>query len=112
MMDIEAVQSVGGTKLAGILGYAFLSRAIIEIPNDSSGRLGLNRAFIYNPQSSIDLEHVKLTGAQENGMVAPDDDASKIVYTPLRFISRIPHIEATVKGKCECPPSRNLMFLD
>merc|ERR1712146_603254 len=101
-----------GPKFAGILGYDFFSRAVIEIQiQDRGGSFGFNkrRAFIYDPRKAMDAGD---TRAYPSGAEAASGIVSKPTYSPLRFVSRTAFLEASVKGECESPASRNLMLLD
>eukprot|EP00746_Dinoflagellata_sp_MGD_P062247 gnl/MRDRNA2_/MRDRNA2_26208_c0_seq1.p1 gnl/MRDRNA2_/MRDRNA2_26208_c0~~gnl/MRDRNA2_/MRDRNA2_26208_c0_seq1.p1 ORF type:complete len:456 (+),score=92.37 gnl/MRDRNA2_/MRDRNA2_26208_c0_seq1:110-1369(+) len=90
--------------VAGILGYDFFSRAIIEIISLSDAP---TRAFIYDPRS-MRLKPVE----QATTSQMRSDTASSITYCPLKFIGKTPFLDATVKGKGDALPYRNLMQLD
>jgi len=91
--------------IAGIVGYEFFSRVILQIDNDV-GPFGANkrRAFIHDPRNFVDLA--------SDGGDGPRDLPAKLAYAPLVFISRLPHVEAIVKAKGNFSASRNLMMFD
>eukprot|EP00466_Bigelowiella_natans_P010644 jgi/Bigna1/134477/aug1.25_g9185 len=122
-MTLPSLQGEG-VKIAGILGFDFFSQAVIELELDHQPIFGFNskrRAFIRPAGHDVvtmgkeggEEKQRAITGEVGAAMGSTGEDPETAMsFASLKFLSKVAHVEATVKGKHTERGSHNLMLLD
>mmetsp|Transcript_30084 Transcript_30084/g.57992 ORF Transcript_30084/g.57992 Transcript_30084/m.57992 type:complete len:730 (+) Transcript_30084:54-2243(+) len=101
IMDLPSTQNEG-VKIAGILGYDFFSYAVVEMDldvRDVFGGFQSKRLLLREPDGTGET-----TDTDTESDIYETEDMP-LSLTPLRFLSKVAHVDACVKGKMsdECP---------